>query len=215
MNHYMCIVTYLVNPLEPRYLTGVDLFLQPRTHPHSFCWHLVLWAKVVTCFFLCVFCFFCNGSNDKEMSRHEKFGCIYRTNWSIVKKNLTVQYDCFQLKCTTFTMCTCTIKLDNRWENKQEIPDTLVQVHFNLLYKGIVKNTNDRNVIIKFQWDRIIRTTLHHTIMSLIMQNAQLVLRKYRVCVRVRERSGSGACALQILFKLSKIIITNLKVVII
>lgn len=68
VNHYLCIVTYLVNPLESRYLTGVDLLLQPRTHPHSFCGHLVLWANVVTCFFLCVFSvFFCNGSNDKEM----------------------------------------------------------------------------------------------------------------------------------------------------
>uniref|UniRef100_A0A3B3DVT4 Uncharacterized protein n=1 Tax=Oryzias melastigma TaxID=30732 RepID=A0A3B3DVT4_ORYME len=30
---------YFVHPFKPRNLTGVDLFLQPRPHPHSFNWH--------------------------------------------------------------------------------------------------------------------------------------------------------------------------------
>lgn len=32
-------LTYLVDPLQPRDLTRIDLFLQPRPHPHSFYRH--------------------------------------------------------------------------------------------------------------------------------------------------------------------------------
>lgn len=63
INHHFLCIHHLVNPFKSRYLTGVDLLLQPRTHPHSFCWHLVLWTSNVTGsshVLLCVFWLFCN-----------------------------------------------------------------------------------------------------------------------------------------------------------